>query len=144
MATDLKVPRLNIVLISGRVTRDPELRYTPKGLATLRFTLAVDHYTKDENGNFQNAAIFIDIVTWSKLAETCAENLRKGTPAIVQGRLEIRNYTDRDNQPKRITEIIADSVQSLEFKPKTENAVEDNLHETEPVNPPITDDDVPF
>lgn len=141
---DLKVPRLNVVLISGRVTRDPELRYTQKGTATLRFSIAADRSIKDENGNFQNVTTFVDIMTWTKLAEICAENLHKGSPVIVQGRLEIRNYTDRDNQQKKITEIVAETVQFLEYKTRTDSAVEDNLHESEPVNPPITDDDVPF
>jgi single-strand DNA-binding protein len=144
MATDLKVPRLNLVLISGRVTRDPELRYTAKGTATLRFSIAADRSFKDDTGNFQNVTTFVDVVTWTKLAEICAENIHKGSPVIVQGRLEIRNYTDRDNVQKKSTEIIAETVQFLEFKARPDGAVEDNLHEVEPVNPPITDDDVPF
>lgn len=144
MAMDLKVPRLNVVLISGRVTRDPELRYTPKGTPTLRFSIAADRSVKDENGNFQNVTTFVDIVTWSKLAEICSENLHKGSPVLVQGRLDIRNYTDRDNQPRKVTEIVAESVQFLEYKARNDGAAEDNLHEVESVNPPITDDDVPF
>lgn len=99
---------LNSVILIGRLTRDPELRYTTNGTAVCQFTLAVQRkYNKDE-------ADFIDIVAWRGLAENCANYLGKGRLAAVEGRLQIRSYETQDGQKRRVTEVIADDVRFLD------------------------------
>lgn len=102
---------LNRVILVGRLTKDPELRYTPSGVAVTQFTLAVDR-PFDNNG--QREADFIPIVTWRQLAETCANYLKKGRLTAVEGRLQIRNYENNEGKRVYVSEIIADNVRFLE------------------------------
>jgi single-strand DNA-binding protein len=103
---------LNRVILIGRLTRDPELRYTPAGVATAGFTLAVDRpFT---SGNGAREADFIPIITWRQLAENCANYLRKGRLAAVEGRINIRNYENNEGRRVYVTEVVADNVRFLE------------------------------
>lgn len=103
---------LNRVILIGRLTRDPELKYTPAGVAVTTFTLAVDRpFT---NGNGDREADFIPVVTWRQLAETCANYLRKGRLTAVEGRIQIRNYDNNEGRRVYVTEVIADNVRFLE------------------------------
>ena len=102
---------LNRVILIGRLTKDPEMRYTPAGVAVTQFTLACDRpFTKDG----EKEADFIPIVTWRQLAETCANYLRKGRLTAVEGRIQIRNYENNEGRRVYVTEIIADNVRFLE------------------------------
>jgi len=102
---------LNKVILIGRLTRDPELRFTDSGAELCRFTLAVDRpYTKQSG---EKEADFINIVAWRRLAEVCAKYLVKGRLAAVEGRLEIRTYTNREGEPRKATQVVADNVQFL-------------------------------
>ncbi|WP_040951100.1 single-stranded DNA-binding protein [Gorillibacterium massiliense] len=103
---------LNRVILIGRLTRDPELRYTPAGVAVTQFTLAVDR--PFSNQNKEREADFIPVVTWRQLAETCANYLRKGRLAAVEGRIQIRNYDNNEGRKVYVTEVIADNVRFLE------------------------------
>ncbi|MDR6552343.1 single-stranded DNA-binding protein [Paenibacillus qinlingensis] len=104
---------LNRVILIGRLTRDPELRYTPAGVAVTQFTLAVDRpFTS--GGSKEREADFINIVTWRQLAETCANYLRKGRLTAVEGRIQVRNYDNNEGKRVYVTEIIADNVRFLE------------------------------
>lgn len=103
---------LNRVILIGRLTRDPELRYTPAGVAVTQFTLAVDRPFTSQGG--EREADFIPVVTWRQLAETCANYLRKGRLAAVEGRIQIRNYENNEGKRVYVTEIIADNVRFLE------------------------------
>ncbi|CAG7643289.1 Single-stranded DNA-binding protein A [Paenibacillus solanacearum] len=103
---------LNRVILIGRLTRDPELRYTPAGVAVTQFTLAVDRPFSSNQG--QREADFIPVVTWRQLAETCANYLRKGRLAAVEGRIQVRNYDNNEGRRVYVTEIIADNVRFLE------------------------------
>lgn len=99
---------LNSVILIGRLTRDPELRYTTNGTAVCHFTLAVQRkYNREE-------ADFIDIVAWRGLAENCANYLAKGRLTAVEGRLQIRSYETQEGQKRRVTEVIADDVRFLD------------------------------
>src|SRR6185312_4462740 len=101
---------LNRVILIGRLTKDPELRYTPNGVAVTQFTLAVDRpYSKDKK-----EADFIPIVTWKQQAEHCANYLRKGRLAAVDGRLQIRSYENNEGRKVYVTEVVADNVRFLE------------------------------
>ncbi|UUZ91320.1 single-stranded DNA-binding protein [Paenibacillus sp. P25] len=104
---------LNRVILIGRLTRDPELRYTPAGVAVTQFTLAVDRPFSSGQGQ-QREADFIPIVTWRQLAETCANYLRKGRLAAVEGRIQVRNYDNNEGRRVYVTEVIADNVRFLE------------------------------
>lgn len=103
---------LNRIILIGRLTRDPELRYTPGGTSVAKFTLAVDRPFLDKQGN--RGTDFINIVAWRKLGELCAQYLGKGRLAAVEGRLEIRAYDDKDGNRRWMTEVIADNVRFLD------------------------------
>jgi len=148
---ELRLPRLNKVLISGRITNDIEMRYTAKGTAVVRFTLAVDKSFKDATGQWQNQAVFIDVVAWEKWAEAVNNNAHKGSPVVVEGRIESHTYVDKDNNNRKVTEVIAEYLQFLEYKPKTEDSAQAGEHSEEaPLpeentsHPQVTNDDVPF
>ncbi len=103
---------LNRIILIGRLTQDPELRYTPSGSAVASFTLAVDRQRANQAG--EREADFINIVVWQKLGELCAQYLRKGRLAAVEGRLQIRQYENKDGQKVRVAEVIADNVRFLD------------------------------
>lgn len=103
---------LNRVILIGRLTRDPELRYTPSGVAMTQFTLAVDRPYTNQGG--EREADFILIVTWRQLAETCANYLRKGRLTAVEGRIQVRNYENNEGKRVYVTEVVADNVRFLE------------------------------
>lgn len=102
---------MNHVVLIGRLVRDPELRYTPSGVAVCNFTIAVDREFKVEG---QQDADFIPIVVWQKLAETCANHLKKGRLVAVEGRLQIRSYDTKDGQKRKVAEVYASTVQFLD------------------------------
>ena len=102
---------LNRVLFIGRLTREPELRYTPDGTPVANFTIAVNRSFANQKG--EREADFIPIVVWRKQAEQCAEYLSKGSEVVVDGRLQIRSYEDRDGIKRKKSEVVAWSVQFL-------------------------------
>ncbi len=103
---------LNRVILIGRLTKDPELRYTPQGIAVAQFTLAVDRGFSSNRE--EREADFIPIVVWRQQAETCANYLRKGRLAAVEGRIQVRNYDNNEGRRVYVTEVIADNVRFLE------------------------------
>lgn len=102
---------LNQAVLIGRLTKDPELRYTPSGVAVAQFTLAVDRPPSGQDG--QKEADFVPIVVWKKVAENCANYLRKGNMAAVTGRIQTRNYENNEGRRVYVTEVIAHNVQFL-------------------------------
>ncbi|EMC0674033.1 single-stranded DNA-binding protein [Listeria monocytogenes] len=109
---------MNRVVLVGRLTKDPDLRYTPAGVAVATFTLAVNRAFTNQNG--EREADFIQCVVWRKPAENVANFLKKGSMAGVDGRIQTRNYEDNDGKRVFVTEVVAESVQFLE--PKNNNA----------------------
>ncbi len=103
---------LNRVVLIGRLTQDPELRYTNSGTAVASFTLAVDRNRANQAG--ERETDFINIVVWQKQAETVAQYLHKGRLAAVDGRLQIRSYENREGQRVRVAEVVAESVRFLD------------------------------
>lgn len=99
---------LNHIAIMGRMVRDPELRRTGSGVAVTSFTLAVEDDFKDKDGNKKTN--FIDCVAWRGLGETVAKYFSKGRMAIVAGKLDIREWTDKDGNKRRNAEVVADNV----------------------------------
>jgi single-strand DNA-binding protein len=100
---------LNHITIMGRLTRDPELRRTGSGVAVANFTVAVDRDFSSKDGG-EKETDFIDCVAWRQTGEFVSKYFTKGSMAIVSGRLQIRNYTDKDNNKRRNAEVVADSV----------------------------------
>lgn len=92
----------------GRLTKDPELRRTPSGTAVATFSIAVDRDFKGKDG--ERETDFIDIVAWRQTAEFVSKHLTKGRMAVVEGRLQIRDYTNKDGQKRRVVEIVADNI----------------------------------
>jgi single-strand DNA-binding protein len=108
---------INRVILVGRLTRDPDLRYTPNGVAICNFTLAVNRPFTNQQG--EREADFINVQAWRKTAENVANFLRKGNLAGVDGRLQTRSYEGQDGKRVYVTEVVADSVQFLEPKGKS-------------------------
>ena len=99
---------LNHIVIMGRMTRDPELRRTQSGTAVTSFTLAVDRDFKGQNG--EKETDFIDCVAWRNTAEFAAKYFTKGRMAVVDGRLQLRDWTDKEGNKRRSAEVVADNV----------------------------------
>ena len=100
---------LNHIVIMGRLTRDPELRRTGSGVAVTSFSVAVDRdFSNKESG--ERETDFIDIVAWRQTAEFVSKHFTKGRMAVVEGRLQIRDYTNKDGQKRRVAEIVADNI----------------------------------
>lgn len=102
---------MNKIFLIGRLTKDPELRYTPNGAAVANFTLAVNRRMPNQNG--EREADFIPIVVWNKVAENCSKYLSKGRQVAVEGRLQIRTYDGNDGNRRWVTEVIAENVEFL-------------------------------
>ncbi|MEW5945023.1 MAG: single-stranded DNA-binding protein [bacterium] len=103
---------LNRVVLIGRLTADPEIRYTGSGIPKLNFTLAVDRPFQSAKGDKQTD--FIPIIAWRKLAEVCKEYLSKGKLVAVDGRLQIRSWENPQGERRRIAEVVAEDVRFLE------------------------------
>jgi single-strand DNA-binding protein len=105
---------LNKVFLIGNLTRDPELRVTPKGTAICQFGLAVNRQFKDESGQNRDETTFVDIEAWGKQGELVAKYLTKGSPAMVEGRLKFDQWEDKQTQQKRSKlKVVLDNVQFL-------------------------------
>ena len=100
---------LNKVFIMGRLTRDPELRRTQTGTAVASFTLAVDRDFKDKSTG-ERSTDFIDVVAWRQTGEFVSRYFTKGRMAVVEGRLQMRDWTDKDGNKRRTAEVVADQV----------------------------------
>lgn len=131
---------LNRIILIGRLTRDPELRYVPSGQPVASFTLAVDRPFVNQQG--ERGTDFIDIVAWRRLAEQVTQHLNKGRLVAVEGRLQIRSYETQDGQKRKVAEVVADAVRFLDRKPGAPAGPEAPGPEAEPES--AEGDDVPF
>lgn len=130
----------NRVVLIGRLTRDPEIKYTQAGVAVANFSLAVDRKFKNSSGDKETD--FINIVVWRELAENCAKYLSKGKLAAVDGRLQIRPYETNDGQKRTAAEVVAEDVQFLSPKDGTESSRHSEPSYNDEI--PVGDDDLPF
>ena len=105
---------LNKAILMGRLTRDPELRHTQSNMAVCSFSLAIDRGRKDQNGERQTD--FIDCVAWRSTAEFVSKYFAKGSMAVVSGRLQIRDWTDREGGKRRSAEVVVDNMYFGESK----------------------------
>ena len=99
---------LNKIFLMGRLTRDPELRHTGSGTAVASFSLAVDRDFKSQSG--ERETDFIDVVAWRSTAEFVSKYFSKGRMAVVEGRLQVRDWTDKDGAKRRSAEVVADNI----------------------------------
>lgn len=138
----------NKIILIGRLTADPEMRFTPSGVPVAKFTLAVNRTFSNKQGDRETD--FIDVVAWRGLAETCANNIKKGYMVAVDGRLQIRSYDDNQGIRRKAAEVVADTVRFLDrgrdsqygqpgHQGGARTTGEDEFSEV-----PFTEDDLPF
>ena len=145
---------MNRAILVGRLTRNPELRYTPNGVAVANFTLAVNRIFKQDGGP---DADFINCVTWRKQAENLANYMKKGNLIGVDGRIQTRSYEGQDGKMVYVTEVLAESIQFLESrnsseKPNSQQSKPQQQQQPQEQSPfqdsgeqiDIQDDDLPF
>ena len=111
---EVRLPTLNKVMLAGRLTRDPETRYTPSGAAVCNMGIAVNRRFRGSSGEWQEEVCYVNVVAWSKLAERLGETLKKGSAVMVEGRLQSRSWETKDGQKRNTIEVNALSVQSLD------------------------------
>src|SRR5712691_4654783 len=105
---------LNKVLLMGNLTRDPEVRYTPKGTAVAELGIAVNRIYTGENGEKREEVMFVDVTVWGRTAENVGEYLKKGRPVFIEGRLQLDSWEDKQSGQKRNKlKVVADNVQFL-------------------------------
>ena len=108
------MPNLNKVMLIGNLTRDPELRYTPKGTAVADLGLAINSKSKDAQGNLQEETTFVDVTVWGVTAENAGKYLTKGRPVFVEGKLRLDQWTDKDTgQNRQRLKVVGHAVQFL-------------------------------
>jgi len=104
---------LNKVFLIGNLTRSPELRYTPSGTAVSDLRLAVNRNYTTQTGEKRDETCFLTVVVWGKQAESCSEYLDKGSPVMVEGRLQARDWETKDGQKRNVVEVVAERVQFM-------------------------------
>jgi len=135
---------LNRVVLTGRLTADPELRYTQSGQALVRFAIAVNRRVLNpETNNWEDEVTYVPVVVWGKLAETCATYLQKGRLVAVDGRLRIRSFTTQEGEKRKVTEVVAQNVHFLGPRPEAPPEYEAEAPETS-LPEPEPEEEVPF
>ncbi|MDD4004863.1 MAG: single-stranded DNA-binding protein [Elusimicrobiaceae bacterium] len=142
MAT-LRLPEQNQVLLAGRLTRDPEVRFTQKGSALCRFDIAVNRRYLDKVSNeWKDDVTFVPVVVWGAQAERCKEKLSKGSPVHVEGRLKSEEWTDKTGQKRKTMVVVSSRLQFLASGPVSEGSQAAGREIPESQINPAGDDDV--
>jgi single-strand DNA-binding protein len=143
---------INRVVLTGNLTRDPELRTTPSGMSVCSLRIASNTRRKDGSGNWVEKPNFFDVTVWGAQGENCANYLSKGRPIALDGRLEWREWEDKEGNKRQAVDIIADSVQFLGSREGAENGgrftpqtdVPADTGDFARASAATTDDDIPF
>jgi single-strand DNA-binding protein len=149
---------INRVVMTGNLTRDPELRNLPSGTSVCSLRIACNTRRKDESGQWTDKPNYFDVTVWGAQGENCAQYLAKGRPVAIDGRLEWREWQDKDGNKRQSVDIIADSVQFLgsrdgagenggRFSPQSDVPVDTGDFQTAPAGgggADAGDDDIPF
>jgi len=140
---NIRLPNINVVHITGRLTQDPELLYTQqKGTPICKFSIASDRNYKDkETGEWKKITLFIRVVAWGNLAERMGDILKKGSAVYISGRLEMDAWKNAEGKSMSRIEIRANSIQSLEIQPSAEKVVEQPSRKEEIAS---EEDELPF
>jgi single-strand DNA-binding protein len=136
---------INKVILIGRITKDPELKYTTSNIAFCQFSLAVNRQFTNADG--ERETDFINCITWKASAENLAKYVSKGALLGIEGRIEVRSYDDKDGSKKYVTSVVCESVQFLETKKeevKEKPQAEKNPFKEAPKEVEIKNDDLPF
>lgn len=133
----IKVASFNKVMLMGNLTRDPELRYTSGGQAVCNFSLAINRYFNDKQGERKEETTFMRVTVWGKQGENCAQYLTKGRSAFVEGRLQSRSWETEDGQKRSAVDVVADSVQFIGGRGDTSDVTSSDEGS-------IAEDDIPF
>lgn len=140
--SDLRMPDLNTVIVAGRLARDPELRYTSQNVPYCKFSIAVSRKFREKE-----ETVFLNVTTWQKTAEYVGNNLRKGRPVLVTGRLTSNEWEDRTGQKRSQVELTADRVESLDWDDRggsARPATPTQRREPEPAEDYGDQSDIPF
>ncbi|MEW6189863.1 MAG: single-stranded DNA-binding protein [Actinomycetota bacterium] len=137
---------LNRVILIGRLTKDPELRFTPNGTSVANFRIAVNRRWTNREGERMDSTDFFNVVVWGRLAELCSEHISKGSPVAVEGRLQTRSWETEEGQRRSTVEIVAENVQFLgRLGPREKEDVEAiEPPEEESTTQEEVGDDIPF
>jgi single-strand DNA-binding protein len=148
---------INRVILTGNLTRDPELRNTPSGMSVCSLRVATNSSRKDESGQWVDKPNYFSVTVWGAQGENCARFLEKGRPVAVDGRLDWREYQDKDGNKREAIEIVADRVQFLgsrdgggeggngsRFTPQSDVPADTADFQTAPSGAGQSDDDIPF
>ena len=111
--TTLRLCQINDVKLTGRITHDPELKFTAKGHAVCKISIAVNKYYKDSNQEWKEQTSFIPAVVWHETAQLCGERLKKGSPVYVEGRLKSRSWEDKEGKRRTSIEVDVRKIQFL-------------------------------
>jgi len=139
--SDLKMPDINNVIMAGNLTSDPSFRKTTNGTPVANFYIASNRRFKDNSGQWRENVCYVGVVAWYKLAESCHENLKKGSAVLVDGELQSRTWKNEDGTTKNVVEIKARRIQFLNKRHPKDDVVHtaeeydsgsfDELHEAE-------------
>jgi single-strand DNA-binding protein len=141
---DVRLASVNKVLLSGRLTRDPELRYTPSGTAVSSFSIASSRGYKGQDGEWKQAVAFVNVVAWAKQAVLVNEYLKKGSAVFVEGRLNSRSWETEEGQKRSALEVTAERVQFLDRISKPEVTEEQYVESVGDDKGLESEDEVPF
>ena len=133
---------MNNVSLIGRLTKDPDLRYTSSGMAVATFSLAVQRSFRNKEGNYE--ADFINCVCWNKSGETLANHVKKGQRIGVTGRIQTRNYENEQGNRVYVTEVVVEGFTFLEKKDENQNSNQRGFGASNNQGPTVTNDDLPF
>jgi single-strand DNA-binding protein len=136
---------INKVILIGRLGRDPEVKYTAGGTPVARFSLATDESFKDRTGEQQRRTEWHNVVAWSKLAEICGEYLAKGKLIYIEGRLQTRQWEDREGNKRMTTEVVARDMRMLSAKGEAErsSSAPEEPKEMSPFSSPLSQPNPP-
>jgi single-strand DNA-binding protein len=125
---------MNKIILIGNLGRDPEMSYTPSGVAFTRFTLAVNRYTKGAEGEPRKKETdWFNVVAWRQLAETCNSYLRKGSKVYIEGRLSQREYVAKDGSNRTSIEVVTNEMEMLDRKPSQGGSAEPFASDDDPL-----------
>lgn len=113
---DIRIPEINQVMIAGRLTRDPELRFTQKQQGVASLSVAVNRRYQDQaSGEWKDDTTFVAVTVWGPAAERCKDKMKKGSPVLVEGRLTASEYTDKTGQKRKEMKVTARRVQLMAY-----------------------------
>jgi single-strand DNA-binding protein len=143
------VASLNRVILVGNLTKDPELKFIPSGQAVCNMRMAMNRKWKSQSGEWKDESTFVGVVVWGKSGEACGEYLKKGSPVLVEGRLQSRSWETEDGQKRSILEVVAERVQFLSGgrREVASSSAASGDSEGAPAASepsPAADDDIPF